>query len=78
MQFAFDEAGIHYSANDIQVTLGWPSAPAYSETTAALFIRSKRLFLRVPKRSLSTRQLGELRGLFESNGMRRVSAWQFR
>jgi len=78
MSFGLDEAGVSYSASNVDVTVRWPNIRSYSETEAALFVRTKRVHVRIPKRALSAEMLGAFRDLFARHGVRRTSIWRVR
>jgi hypothetical protein len=78
IRFVFDDAGIGYATAEMNVKLAWATMLGYSETGSAIFIRGKRISMRLPKRSLPHEMLAPLRTLFESKGLLRVSIWRFR
>jgi hypothetical protein len=75
--FTFDDAGVTYSTRDTALLIGWPSVRAYTETSAALFIATRRASFRLPKRCCEGGDLDAVRALFASKAIRRVAIWRF-
>ncbi|SRR5579862_102472 len=75
--FTFDDPGITYSAGDASLLIRWPSVKLYAESSAALFITTKRAAFRLPKRSFESGSLDATRAFLASKNIRRVPVWRF-